>query len=100
MTLIRVLLVDDHPVVRDGLAAMLAAQPDIAVIGEAGTGAEALERVAALHPDVVLMDLQMPEMDGAAATAAIRANHPGVRVLVLTTYDTDTDITAAINAGA
>ncbi|WP_307840895.1 response regulator transcription factor [Streptomyces sp. GESEQ-4] len=93
---IRVLLADDHPVVRDGLAA----QPDLTVVGEAATGAEAVRRTASLAPDVVLMDLQMPGMDGTAATAAIRAAHPEVRVLVLTTYDTDADITAAIDAGA
>ncbi|WP_326731696.1 response regulator transcription factor [Streptomyces phaeochromogenes] len=97
---IRVLLVDDHPVVRDGLAAMLATQPDLTVVGEAATGAEALHRTSALTPDVVLMDLQMPGMDGTAATAAIRAAHPDVQVLILTTYDTDADITAAIDAGA
>ncbi|WP_033323457.1 response regulator [Streptomyces yerevanensis] len=97
---IRVLLADDHPVVRDGLAAVLATQPDLTVVGEAATGAEAVRRTASLAPDVVLMDLQMPGMDGTAATAAIRAAHPEVRVLVLTTYDTDADITAAIDAGA
>ncbi|MFI1708772.1 response regulator [Streptomyces griseoruber] len=97
---IRVLLADDHPVVRDGLAAMLSTQPDLTVVGEASTGAEALRQTAALAPDVVLMDLQMPGMDGTAATAAIRAAHPQVRVVVLTTYDTDADITAAIDAGA
>ncbi|MEV0224573.1 response regulator transcription factor [Streptomyces sp. NPDC050704] len=97
---IRVLLADDHPVVREGLAAMLATQPDLTVVGEAATGTEALHRTASLAPDVVLMDLQMPGMDGIAATAAIRAAHPEVRVLVLTTYDTDADITAAVDAGA
>jgi DNA-binding NarL/FixJ family response regulator len=97
---IRVLLADDHPVVRDGLAAMLSTQPDFTVVGEAATGAEALRQTASLAPDVVLMDLQMPGMDGTAATAAIRAAHPEVRVLVLTTYDTDADITAAVDAGA
>ncbi|MET9870258.1 response regulator transcription factor [Streptomyces sp. NPDC006386] len=97
---IRVLLADDHPVVRDGLAAMLATQPDLTVVGEAANGAEALHRTASLAPDVVLMDLQMPGMDGIAATAAIRAAHPEVRVLILTTYDTDADITAAVDAGA
>ncbi|UUU29312.1 response regulator transcription factor [Streptomyces sp. CA-210063] len=97
---IRVLLADDHPVVRDGLAAMLATQPDLTVVGEAANGAEALHQTASLAPDVVLMDLQMPGMDGTTATAAIRAAHPEVRVLVLTTYDTDADITAAVDAGA
>lgn len=97
---IRVLLADDHPVVRDGLAAMLSTQPDLTVVGEAATGAEALRQTASLAPDVVLMDLQMPEMDGTTATAAIRAAHPEVRVLVLTTYGTDADITAAVDAGA
>jgi DNA-binding NarL/FixJ family response regulator len=97
---IRVLLADDHPVVRDGLAAMLSTQPDLTVVGEAASGAEALRQTASLAPDVVLMDLQMPEMDGTTATAAIRAAHPEVRVLILTTYDTDADITAAVDAGA
>ncbi|WP_405817710.1 response regulator transcription factor [Streptomyces sp. NBC_01390] len=97
---IRVLVVDDHPVVRDGLTALLATQPDFLVVGEAATGPEALRRTAELVPDIVLMDLQLPGMDGAAATAAIRAAHPDVAVLVLTTYDTDADITSAIDAGA
>ena len=98
--MIRVLLADDHPVVRDGLAALLSTQPDFTVVGEAATGAEALRLTASLAPDVVLMDLQMPGMDGMTATAAIRAAHPEVRVLVLTTYDTDADIAAAVDAGA
>ncbi|WP_371583655.1 response regulator [Streptomyces sp. NBC_01314] len=97
---IRILVVDDHPVVRDGLTALLATQPDFTVIGEAATGAEALQQTAVLTPDVVIMDLQMPGINGAAATAAIRTAHPDVRVLVLTTYDTNADITAAIDAGA
>lgn len=97
---IGVLIVDDHPVVRDGLAGMLAAEPDIDVVGEAADGRESLVRVVELVPDVVLMDLKMPAMDGVAATAAIAAHHPAVRVIVLTTYDTVTDIRAAIEAGA
>ncbi|ANS62856.1 two component transcriptional regulator, LuxR family [Streptomyces lincolnensis] len=97
---IRILVVDDHPVVRDGLTALLTTQPDFTVIGEAATGAEALQQTAVLTPDVVIMDLQMPGINGAAATAAIRTAHPDVRVLVLTTYDTNADITAAIDAGA
>jgi DNA-binding NarL/FixJ family response regulator len=97
---IRVLIVDDHPVVRDGLAGMLATQPDLQVVGEAADGESALRQVAALSPDVVLMDLQLPGSSGAETTAAIRDRHPQVQVLVLTTYDTDADITAAIDAGA
>jgi DNA-binding NarL/FixJ family response regulator len=97
---IRLLIVDDHPVVRDGLRAVLATQPDLQVIGEAENGPAALARIATDPPDVVLMDLQMPGMNGVAAIARIRAAQPDVRVLVLTTYDTDADITAAIDAGA
>ncbi|WP_328370519.1 response regulator transcription factor [Streptomyces sp. NBC_00445] len=97
---IRILLADDHLVVREGLAAILATQPDLTVVGEAASGTEAVHQTASLAPDVVLMDLQMPGMDGTAATAAIRATQPEVRVLILTTYDTDADITAAVDAGA
>lgn len=97
---IRVLIADDHAVVRDGLRAMLATQPDLDVIAEAETGAAAVSAVAADPPDVVLMDLQMPEVDGLAAIARIRATHPGVRLLVLTAHDTDADITGALAAGA
>jgi DNA-binding NarL/FixJ family response regulator len=97
---IRLLIADDHPVVRDGLRAMLDTQPDIDVVGEAGTGAEALSMVRSLRPDLVLMDLQMPELDGASATEQIRAEHEDVQVVVLTTYDTDADISRAVEAGA
>jgi DNA-binding NarL/FixJ family response regulator len=97
---IRLLVADDHPVVRDGLRAMLATQPDMELVGEAATGTEAVERARALHPDVVLMDLQMPGLDGPAAIAALRQQAPHVRVLVLTTYGTDADITRAVDAGA
>lgn len=97
---IRVLVVDDHPVVRSGLVGLLDVEDDLEVVGEAGDGAEAVARVAALVPDVVLMDLRMPTMDGAAATGTILAAHPAVRVLVLTTYDTDADIVRAVEAGA
>jgi DNA-binding NarL/FixJ family response regulator len=96
----RVLVVDDHPVVRGGLVGWLAAQPDLDVMGEAGDGLEALAAVAEHAPDVVLMDLRMPRMDGVTATGRITAAHPGVRVLVLTTYDTDADIVRAVEAGA
>ena len=97
---VRVLVVDDHPVVRGGVVGWLTAQPDIDVVGEAGDGLEALAAVAEHAPDVVLMDLRMPRMDGVTATARIAAAHPGVHVLVLTTYDTDADIVRAVEAGA
>ena len=98
--MIRILLVDDHPVVREGIRGMLSTEPDLDIVGEAGSGPEAVIRVAALEPDVVLMDLRMPGGDGAEATERIRADHPAVHVLVLTTYDTDTDILRAVEAGA
>lgn len=97
---IRVLLVDDHPVVRAGLAGMLGAEADISVVGEAGDGSEAVTAAQALRPDVVLMDLRMPGLDGAAATEAILRAVPDTRVLVLTTYDSDNDIVRAVEAGA
>ncbi len=97
---ITVLVVDDHPVVRSGLVGMLDVEDDLEVVGEAADGEEALAQVAALAPDVVLMDLRMPKLDGAGATARIVAEHPGTRVLVLTTYDTDADIVRAVEAGA
>jgi len=98
--MIRILLADDHPVVRDGLAAMLATQPDFEVIGEAGNGAEALAEAARLRPDVVLMDLEMPELDGIEAIRRLRAADPSVQVVVLTAFDTDERIVGAIQAGA
>ena len=98
--MIRVLVVDDHPVVRSGLEGMLEVEEDLEVVGSAADGAEALVQVARLAPDVVLMDLRMPGLDGAAATGRISAEHPGTRVLVLTTYDTDADIVRAVSAGA
>ncbi len=97
---IRVLIVDDHPVVRAGLRGMLATEPGIAVAGEAVDGVEAAALAAALRPDVVLMDLRMPRLDGVGATTRIRAEAPGVHILVLTTYDSDADIIRAIEAGA
>jgi DNA-binding NarL/FixJ family response regulator len=97
---IRLLIADDHPVVRDGLRAMLATQPDMELVGEAATGTQAVTQAQALLPDVVLMDLQMPELDGPAAIATLREQAPEVRVLVLTTYGTDADITRAVDAGA
>ncbi len=96
---VRVLLVDDHPVVREGLRAILAAEPDLCVVGDCGTGADAITRAAALLPDVVLMDLRLPEMDGVEATRQIVAAGSAA-VLVLTTYDDDADIVRALAAGA
>ena len=98
--IIRILLADDHPVVRDGLAAMLATQPDFAVVGEAGTGAEAVTEAARLSPDVVLMDLEMPALDGIEAIRRLRAADPAVKVVVLTAFDTDERIVGALAAGA
>jgi DNA-binding NarL/FixJ family response regulator len=97
---IRILIADDHPVVRAGVAGMLASQPDFEVVGEAVDGEEALERARRLKPDVVLMDLRMPVVDGVHAIRNIRAELPAARVIVLTTYDTDADILLAIEAGA
>jgi DNA-binding NarL/FixJ family response regulator len=100
VTPISVLIVDDHPVVRDGLRGMLASDPGFAVVGEAATGVEALTVAVAARPDVVLMDLRMPQMDGVTAIGALRDQGVGARVLVLTTYDTDSDVLPAIEAGA
>jgi DNA-binding NarL/FixJ family response regulator len=97
---IRLLVVDDHPVVRAGMVAMLGEEPGLDVVGEAANGAEALTLVPRLAPDVVLMDLRMPVMDGAEATARIAALDDAPQVLVLTTYDTDADIVRAVEAGA
>jgi DNA-binding NarL/FixJ family response regulator len=97
---IRILLVDDHPVVRAGLSGLLSSQPDFRVVGEASNGLEALSLLEQIGADVVLMDLRMPQMDGVAAIRQIRARFAGVQVLVLTTYDTDTEIVRAVEAGA
>ncbi|MER6916359.1 response regulator transcription factor [Streptomyces sp. NPDC000594] len=99
MTAVRILLCDDHAVVRAGLLALLGSEPDIEVVGEAGSGEEAVAMAAKLRPAVVLMDLQLGDgIDGVEATRQIAS--PDVHVLVLTTYDTDADITRAIEAGA
>ena len=98
--MITVLLVDDHPVVRAGVRGMLDGEPDIIVVGEAGSGHEAVAAARALTPDVVLMDLRMPGLDGVEATARLLEAVPGTRVVVLTTYETDTDILRAVEAGA
>ena len=98
--MIRVVLADDQPLVRTGLRMILSDQPDIAVVGEAATGAAAIERCAELNPDVVLMDVRMPEVDGIDATRAVTAVADPPRVLVLTTFDLDDIVYDALRAGA
>jgi DNA-binding NarL/FixJ family response regulator len=97
---IRILIVDDHPVVRDGIRGLFAGDPAFEVVGEASNGREAVSRTEAFHPDVVLMDLRMPELDGVGATREIVDRGLGARVLILTTYDTESDVLLAIEAGA
>jgi DNA-binding NarL/FixJ family response regulator len=99
MTTIRILLADDHPIVRDGLRAILGTQPDFEVVGEAAHGAEVLRQVDALRPDLLLLDLEMPRMDGVETLRQLRAVHPQVRVLVFTAFDTDERIMGALRAG-
>lgn len=98
--MIDIVLVDDHLIVREGLRGMLSAEPDMRVVGEAGSGPEAVALVAVRSPTVVLMDLRMTGGDGVTATTEISARHPHVQVVVLTTYDTDADILRAVEAGA
>ena len=100
MKKIRILIADDHPVVREGLAGMLAGQPDFEVVGVATDGEMALELHGKLSPDVTLMDLQMPGLDGVGAIEALKAKNMSVRILVLTTYDSDSEILRAVEAGA
>ena len=97
---IRLLIADDHPVVRDGLSGMFAPEPGFEVLGEAADGAEAVRLAQALEPDVILMDLRMPGMDGLAAITELHRRAVPSRVLVLTTYDTDSYVLPAIEAGA
>jgi DNA-binding NarL/FixJ family response regulator len=96
----RVLVVDDQTVVRDGLVLLLGLLPGLEVVGSAGDGEEALRLVGEAHPDVVLMDLRMPRVDGVEATRRIKAEHPSVQIVVLTTYSDDESVFAALQAGA
>lgn len=97
---IRILAVDDHPMLREGLASVLEAQPDMVLVGEAANGREAIERFRTLRPDVTLMDLQMPDMNGIDAINAIRGEFPDARIVVLTTYKGDVQALRALKAGA
>jgi DNA-binding NarL/FixJ family response regulator len=97
---IRILIVDDHPVVRDGIRGLFTGDPEFEVVAEAANGREAVSLTEVLRPDVVLMDLRMPELDGVGATKEIVDRELGARVLILTTYDTERDVLPAIEAGA
>src|SRR5262249_20465778 len=97
---IRILLADDHPMTRGGIRFALESQPDFVVVGEAGDGAEALRLVGELRPDIVLMDLAMPVLDGVEATRRIHAAYPGVHILVFTAYGDDENVVEALRAGA
>ena len=97
---IRIFIADDHPVVRDGLSAMLETQPDFQVVGDASDGVEAVQKVNEMRPDVVLLDLEMPEMDGVEALTLMRDAHADEKVIVFTAFDTDERILGAVKAGA
>ena len=97
---VKILVCDDHPVVRSGLRGMINSQPDLEVVAEAAEGSEAVALTDRYRPEIVLMDLRMPGMDGVTATADIKSSHPDTNVLILTTYDTDADILRALEKGA
>ena len=97
---IRILLVDDHRIVREGLASMLSTQPDMCVVGEAGTGTEAIAQAVCLLPDIILLDLEMPDLDGVGVLERVRVELPNARVIILTAYGTDERILDAVRAGA
>ena len=98
--MIKVLLVDDQTLIRQGIRLLLEMEPDIQVVGQAADGRAAVEQVEILHPDVVLMDVRMPEMDGVAATRALSARHPEVKVIILTTFEDDETVFEGLKAGA
>jgi two-component system, NarL family, response regulator len=97
---IRILIADDHPIVREGIAAIIERRPDMQIVGEVSDGREAIAAYARLRPDVTLMDLRMPEMGGTEAIAEIRRQDPNAQIIVLTTYDTDENIFRGLRAGA
>jgi len=97
---IRILIADDHPIVREGLVAIIQRRTDMTVVGEAATGREAVELYHQMKPDIILMDLRMPEMDGVEAIQAIRGKDPNARIIILTTYDSDEDIYRGLRSGA
>ena len=97
---IRVLSVDDHPMVREGIAGLIGVQPDMTLVGQAANGRDAIQQFRAHRPDVTLMDLQMPEMNGLDSLIAIRAEFPNARIIMLTTYEGDAHILRAVKAGA
>lgn len=97
---IRIIIADDHPIVRSGLKAILASQPDFELVADVENGSAAVSASATLHPDVILLDLQMPTMDGVTAITHLQKQNPPARIIILTTYDTDADVLHALEAGA
>ena len=96
----RILLVDDHALLRHGLSAVLSLQKDFEIVGEAADGQEAVRQAAKLQPDIVIMDLAMPKMDGAEATRLIKQQYPDIRIVILTSFGTSADVSRALAAGA